>query len=607
MAYEAYGGAYEDQKARMVYFMTLFQYARLQRVNFEAGWEENASLVWPEYRNSFTFGHMRAPGVKYTQFQVDSGGAIAAWRFMSIADMMMTPFYLMWSEISTDNEYLLKQRPAKLYFEEWTRRLWAQRYRPDANFAEQQQTNWMSLGVFGNQYMLCDALDTRPAGYRRGLRYMAPTIGEIYLLVNHQGRVDGYIRHFRWVARQAYQRWPETISPTLKSALEVGDALTRYDFLEFVLPNTEYDPHQAFSRRGKPWSSTYCSMIDWSILEDRGYDSFPLAVGRYGIAPEEWFGRGFVDLSKPDLKTKNAARESFLRNIDEGSNPYRLLPAEGLQDFMTRDDKRVFGGVDEEGRPLVHNLEPPDPKYSVEAMEACDKVINAASLMDLYGELFDKTGQPRSAREVVEASNNRTIFLGPLAKQFGYLSDLIRREMVIMRAQGLAPEMPGVVREAAGDFKVTHISPMARAFAGEPVAGLMRLTEMMAQISQAQGGNTEIFDEVDYGAAIPEMGQSLFVPTRWMPSPEMRAQRAQARARAQQQDQYVKSLPGLAAKAKADAISAKAAVGQNIGGTLSGVAPGGMPMMPTNPRGTVGMQGIGGRPGRPGLPAPGGV
>ena len=65
MAYDLYYGSSDDEQSTVVYLMQLFQSARLQRVNFESQWEEAASLCLPEYRNSFSFGHQRAPGVKY--------------------------------------------------------------------------------------------------------------------------------------------------------------------------------------------------------------------------------------------------------------------------------------------------------------------------------------------------------------------------------------------------------------------------------------------------------------------------------------------------------------------------------------------------------------
>jgi hypothetical protein len=581
MSYDTYHGDTADEAARVAYLLQLHQYARMQRVNFETSWEESAALVWPEYRNSFTFGHVKAPGIKQTQYQVDSTGTIAAWRFAAIAEYMMTPFNMMWSRVSTDNRDLLKDRNARIYFDEWTRILWTQRYKPHANFQGSQKTNWHTLGVFGNQGMLVDELDPGPGRGPKGLRYMQCAPGELYLLVNHQGKVDGYIRHFRWTARQAYQRWPEiaTEKPALKAALEKSDTNTMFDFLEFVIPNTDYDPHAYFSVKGKPWSSIYVSIVGACILEEGGYVSFPLAHGRYSLAPEEWYGRGPCQQVLPELKTKNAEKEAFLKTAVEGGDPIRLLPEDGLFDFKATAGNYVYGGMSAEGVPLVKNLEPGNQQYSKDAMAESDKIINSAFFTDLFPLLFDRNNQPKSAREVIEVANQVAIFLTPLSAQFEYLGAMIEREMYVLREIGLAPEMPPSVKEAEGEFKYTYTGPLGRAVEAQGIAGYMRTRQLANEAVQA-GGDPAIMDIFDDDVAFPEIAEQQFAPTRWMSSPQKLAERRKARQQAAERDAYIKSLPGLAAKEKAEAIKAKAGAGMNIGGTLSGVPEGGMPMMP---------------------------
>jgi len=565
----------------------------MQRVNFETSWEESAALVWPEYRNSFTFGHVKAPGTKQTQYQVDSTGTMAAWRFAAIAEYMMTPFNMMWARISTGNKELLKDRNARLYFEEWSRVLWEERYKPESNFQGQQKVNWHSLGVFGNQAMLIDELDTRPGGYSKGLRYMSCAPGEIYLLVNHQGMVDGYIRHFRWNARQAYQRWPDTISPALKAALEKADSNTLFDFLEFVIPNTDYDPNQYFSIKGKPWSSIYVSIVGQCILEEGGYVSFPLAHGRYSLAPEEWYGRGPCQQVLPELKTKNSEKEAFLKQGVLAGDPIRLLPEDGLFDFKATAGNYVYGGVTPDGKPLVHNLEAGNIQVTKELMDDSDRIINSAFLVDLFPLLFDRNNQAKSAREVIEIANQMAVFLTPLASQFEYIGSLIRREMRVVQQLGKAPVMPPSVKEAAGDFSFIYTSPLGRAVNAQGIAGYMR-TRQMANESVQAGADPAILDIFDDEVAFPEIAEEQFVPTRWMADAKKLAAKKQARAKAAEEDRRVKSLPGEAAMAKARAISDKAAAGQNIGGVLSGTPEGGMPQMP-------GQAGPGGRSfGQPG-------
>jgi hypothetical protein len=92
------------------------------------------------------------------------------------------------------------------------------------------------------------------------------------------------------------------------------------------------------------------------------------------------------------------------------------------------------------------------------------------------------------------------------------------------------------------------------------------------------------------------------VPEDWMPTPQEIAAAQKNRASAVQADQQLKALPGQAAIMKAQAITAKAQAGENIGGTLSGTAPGQNPEVPGNPPGQPGQPGPPGQPGQVGQP-----
>lgn len=610
MAYENYTGASDDDISKCAWLMQLFQHARLHRLNFETQWEEAASMCWPEYRNSFSFGHVRSPGVKYTQFQVDSTLSIKAQRFAAIADAFITPFNLLWSVYRSTDPELMKQRDAKVYYEQVTNVIWSERYKSTANFQPQQQTGWGSLGVFGNHGLLVEEYDGRPGDKEKGLSYTGCGPGEIYLLVNHQNRVDGFIRHFRWTARQAFAQWGSKIKGTLRAALERGDVFTMYDFLQFVVPRNDYDPMQMFSAQGKPWASIYVSMPGGPmILEEGGYYSFPLAHGRYIQAPEEWYGRGPAQQVLPELKTKNTEKEAFLRQGKLAGDPFYLLPEDGLFDFKAESGAYNYNAVNESGAPLVHTIQAGNIQITKELMEDSDRIIDSAFLNDLFPLLFNKDNTQKSAREVIEVANQMAVFLAPtLGRQYGeYCANLARREYDLLNRMGKLPKMPDVVKEAGAGTHAQFVSPLARALNSQGIAGYMRTVQLATEIVQATG-DSEPMDIFDVEEALPEIADMQFAPARWMASPDKVAKRRQARAQAKERENQVKEMPGRAAMLKAQAIIAKAQTGGNIGGTLSGTPEGGMPEVPQQtPQGMPGQPGIGGQPGLPGRPGRAGI
>jgi Bacteriophage head to tail connecting protein len=615
MAYDLYVGQPEDEAAKTAYLLQLFSQARLERVNFDVQWEESAALAWPEYRNTFSFGHVRAPGVKYTQLQVDSSASIASHRFMAICDGLITPHDMMWSYIRSPDKELMKDRDAKNYYGQFSQLLWAHRYTPDANFAGQQQQNWQALGVFGNMAMFTDEFDMKPGGFNIGVRYMSCPPGGLYPLQNWQGRVDGMIWHVRYTPREAYSRWGEKIPQVLMNALRLNSQ-TRYDFLQFVLPRTDYDPYAFFSAKGKRWWSPVLCITSNSIIEEGGFRTFPFAYGRYLQAPEEWLGRGWVQQVLPELKTLNAEKAAYLKQGHMAGDPAYLIGDDGLTDFRVHAGARNMGGMTKDGKLLIGIVPPGQIQVTLEMMQLASKAIDDASLVSLFPFLFRKAGESapgvRTAREVIEVSSEKALFLAPtLGRQYTeYCSPLISREIDILSWLRLLPPMPGIVAEAHGRDRIVYepvySSPLARAMRGQRIAGYMRTREMANAVVQA-GGDPSINDIFEDDEAIVGIADDQFVPPEWLASPQSLAKKRKARADAQQRDEQLKALPGQAAIMKAKAISDKAEAGQNIGGTLSGTPQGGMPYGAGNPNpGTSGMPGSPGQPGTPGQPPEGG-
>lgn len=584
MAYDRFTGDSEDERAKVQHSLELFAQVRIKRTNFEPMWEESAAIVWPEYRNSFTYGNVRSPGMKLTEFQLDSRGAIALHRFMALCDFLMTPFAMPWSPIRASDDDLMKDRSVALYYEQISKILWRERYRAEANFVGAQQINWQALGAFGNQNMFLDELDTNPGDFRPGIRYVPLSPGEVYLLVNHQGRVDGYIRHFRWTARQACQRWKDNVPEAIKRA-EEQKSQERFDFIQVVQPRSDYEPRAVLSNRSKAYSSCYISIAGQKIMEEGGFRRFPLANGRYTIAPEEDYGRGPVQQVLPALKTRNAEKGMFLKQGHRAGDPAYLLPGDdSLFDFKSNPGSYNYGGVSEDGKPLVHILPHGDIQVTQEMMAEEAISIDDALLVSLYAEIFDvtKRGGAQNMPQVMQALADRMMFLAPtLGRQFEYLAVLVDRELDILAYQRKFPPMPPALKEAKGQYSTVArwASPLGRALKAPATLGFMR-TVAMANESVKAGADPSIMDIFDFETAFPEIADDNFAPVSWMSTKQRIAQKAQARARAAAEDRRVKSLPGEAAMAKARAIQSKAGAGQNIGGVLSGTASGGMPMMP---------------------------
>lgn len=554
---------------------TLREFAQLVswRATFAGQWEEISELIDPNSRNTFQYGNYTTPGVKKTQQQVDATGMMALNRFMAICDSLLTPRNQTWHGLEADDDYVMKDRATRLWFERVTRILFKLRYSPLANFAGQNQSNWRQLGAYGTMGMFIDEFDNALFPGQRGIRYKSIPLGELFVRENHQGLIDGFIRWFRLTSRQAWQKWgklgtfPETLRPALEANSEVP-----FNFLHRVCPRTDYDPER-IDVQGKPYASYYVSLEGKSLLSEGGYRMFPAAISRYEQAPGEVYGRSPAMAVLPAFKTLNAEKATFLKQGHRAADPVLLGADDGIIGMSLRPGSFNAGAVTADGKLLVHTLPTGDIQISKEMMADEKQLINDSFLVSLFQILTETPTM--TATEVIERTSEKGILIAPtIGAQMGYLGTTIEREIDIAAAQGLLPPMPPRLREARGAYKVVYCGPLSRAMRAQEAAGFMRTVEISKELVNITQ-DPSYLDWADFDVAMPEIAHIEGVTESWMADADQITAKRQARAQAQARQQQIQAAPAQAAVIKAQAALQKSGAGQ--------VPPGQQPALPGPP------------------------
>lgn len=529
------------------------------RANFGIQWEEVAELVEPNARNTFFFGNYNFPGMKKTQQQVDATAMAALSRFAAILDSLLTPRNQTWHALVSNDEDVMKDRQSRLWFERVTKLLFKYRYSPLANFTGQNQQVFRSLGAFGTGGLFID----RYAGVDGsiGLRYKAIPIGELYLGENHQGQVDGFIRHFRLTARQAYQvpGWKDRLdaAPGLIDAME-RNSESPFDFIHRVCPRTDYEPGR-LDARGKLFASYYISLQGRALLSEGGYNSLPIAITRYDQAPGEMYGRSPAMNVLPAIKTLNAEKRDYLTQGHRAVNPILLTADDGIVDFSMRPGAINKGGIDDQGRLRVQTLPIGNIAVSKEMMDEERQLINDAMLVSLF-QILTETPQ-MTATEVMERINEKGILLAPTVgrQQSEYLGPMIHRELDLLAQMRLLPPMPAKLARAYGNYDVQYTSPLAQMQRAQEVVGFMRTAEQIKEFV-AITQDPSLLDPLDFDVATPEIARIQGVTESWLCDDDKIAQKREARAAAQKRQEQIQAAPAAAAMMKAQAASQQAGV-----------------------------------------------
>jgi Bacteriophage head to tail connecting protein len=526
--------------------------------------EETAQLILPTSRNTFFYESFNWPGQKKAQQQIDSTGALALHRFCAIADSLVTPRNMLWHGLQGD-PYVMKDRASALWFERTTRTLFRERYQMTAGFPAQNYNNWQGLGAFGNSTMFIDRLDSRWGPPVRGLRYKGVPFGETFFGQNHQGQVDRIIRWFKLTAYQAVQKWGRANLPGNLEASLNENSMWPYNFLHCVRPRDEFDPER-LDARSMPFSSHYVSLEGRCLMQpESGYRVFPYAVSRYDQAPGEVYGRGPAQIVLASLKTLNAEKTVFLKQGHRAGDPVLLLSDDGIVGMSLRPGAQNKGGVNKDGRPLVHVLPAGEIQITEKMMAEERGIIDDAFLVSLFKVLVENPNM--TATQVVELVNEKGMLVAPtLGRQHNeYVGGMVPRELDLLNEMGLLEQQPPRLKEAMGDYEVTDTSPLARAARMGEAVGFNRWVENLRTLA-VDTQNPEWLDPVDNDTAAPELAEIYSVPKRWTADENQIAAKRKARADAAAQQARIQTLP-----AEAQMISAQAKMAQASGGGPTGV------------------------------------
>lgn len=535
-----------------------FRNIQLNRFTFAEQWEEIASLLWPEMRNTFQYGSYNSPGQKQTQRQVDATGMVALSRFSAICDSLLTPRNMTWHQLIPSDMALLKDREVRLWFEDTTRRVFHWRYAPTSNFSGQNHNNYMQLGAFGTNCMFITGYED-PATHKpaHGLRYRSVPLGELYLFEDHQGCVTEVIRHFKLTAQQAlYQFGEDKFPEEFRSSLEQNSQM-QFDFLHRVCPRADYDPDK-IDKYGKPWASYYVAMQPKKLVGHGGFNTFPYAIGRYTQAPFESYGRSPAMMVLPALKTLNDQKAVFLKTGHRTADPVLFIGDDGLVDNMDLTPGAGNpGGVTADGKLLIGTLPVGRLDLTKEMMDMEAGVINDVFLVSLFQLMTEAPGM--TATEVIERVNEKGILLAPTVgrQQSEYLGPMIDRELDLLAQQGLLLPMPPALVEARGDYRTVYTSPLSLAMRAQEGAGFARTLETANAIVQSTG-DPSYLDAFEFNEAIRGTAEIQGVPPSWMASDASIAQKEKNRAAQMQRQQQIQAAPAQAAIMSARAKQMKA-------------------------------------------------
>jgi hypothetical protein len=260
----------------------------------------------------------------------------------------------------------------------------------------------------------------------------------------------------------------------------------------------------------------------------------------------------------PDIKMLNEMEKTIMRAAHKIVDPPLLAYGDGiLSAFNARPNAINYGGVDEQGRQLVHPLKTgSNLPIALEMTEQKRKLINDAFYVTLF-QILVQNPQMTATEALIRAQEKGQLLAPTVGRQQSeFLGPTIERELDILSAAGVLPPMPDKLKRVGGGVKAVYTSPLSRLRRAEDGVAIMRTIEAIGPIANVKPEVMDIFDD---DALVRELAEINGVPTKILRTPDIVLAIREGRKQQQEQASLLEGAGTAASAAKNMAQAAQAA------------------------------------------------
>jgi hypothetical protein len=544
-----------DERARAL--VRLAGQLKTDRSTFESHWQDIADVMRPQqYPFTTIDGQSQQPGTKRTSKMFDSVPPLALEKHAAVLEALLSPRNQVWSKLVANNEDLQEDIEVQRYLDAVNKILFRVRYRPASNLASQLAESYLNLGAFGTQALyISDSMG-------QGIVYKSCSLHSLIIGENYQGVVDRVFRHYEFDAMQAAEAFGwDKLPASLKTAFE-NKSTKKWKFMQAVVPR-ELVEDKGSDYRGFAFASLDVFMHDNTVMQTGGYRVQPYAVSRYTKSADELYGRSPAMLVLADVNMLNRMNKATIKGAEKAVDPPLMTMDDSLAPFNLTAGAMNYGTLDTQGNPTVQAFRHEGRiDLGLEMMEQKRALIREAFLLDLFALIKD--APVYTATQIIEMAKEKAALLSPIMgrQQSELFGPMTSRELDILNAAGLLPDMPDALIEAGGEITVEYQSPLAMAQRAETGASILRTFEAILPLSQTPEGQ-EAMQVFNITESMLELAKVNGYPAKALRSKEEIAALKEQAQQQQETAQLLEAAPvvsqSLESLAKAQALGANSA------------------------------------------------
>ena len=444
-----------------------------------------------------------------------------------------------------------------------------------SNFYRAMPTFYSEMGAFGTgAFGIYEVPFDAKKKHQPLINVQTYTWGEYWISQNDEGKVDTFIRKFKWTVRQVVMKFVddpsnpddptwENLAPSTRAQWRNRQWETWIEVIHVIEPNNDFE-EGAFGLRGMQTRSVYYEKggDPETLLGVKGYEDDPVKVARWDTNSDNVYGHSPAMYCLGDAKQLMVQQKRKMQAIDKQVEP----PLIGDANLKRTTVSQLPGDITwlETTAATTFGLKPlyevkPEIAAMVQDIAETRKRIESGMYTDVFQmmkTLGDQLKAGITATEIDARKQEQLLELGPLLDRltgeafeptinqvFGLAVKRSKTAWQFAKLNMAPPpgtEMyipPPPDALSGAKLNIQYISILAQAVRVAEIQGINQVTQYILQLAEAK---PEALDKFDFDKAIEIMADRTGVPPECIVSDEdvkqIRAARQQAQAQAAQQE-----------------------------------------------------------------------
>jgi hypothetical protein len=423
---------------------------------------------------------------------------------------------------------------------------------PKTGFYEAGHEVYMDQGSYGTAILY----NNRSA---RGSQYTAVPLSMGLFDTSDDGDVDTmfYIRKLR--TKAMIQAFPDIVNA---EGFDPSQGDRTYSLVYSVEPSRDVRAKKGGTiGANKPYQFTYWCEELKDVLQEGTLSYFPFIVPRWAKLPGEVYGRSPAMTCLSTIQMVNKMRKELIKSAEISNAPPLTAEEDTIMLPFSYGSRQMIWR--EPGSPAPEPvLSGSQPNLTQEMINQDRDTIVKAFFVDQI--IRDQKKERQTILEIQDERGQMLQQLGPLLsrQENEFLSPCVEAQFDFLDKSDKLPPVPSTLE--GHDMEIVYTSPAAQA---QYSSGMSNISAMLQDIIPLAQAKPEIMDNIDDNELFAEISRLRNVTRRIVKTKDdVNAVREQ-RAEAEQQQQTMDNIPGMAGAAK-DVADAKATDPEGIGQML---------------------------------------